>query len=191
MSTESTTDDPVAAAISANLTRSDSHRAVPLIIGIDPGASGAMVLLDPETRDLWRWQDMPTVESATGRRLVSAPMVAETLCAWRSLAEATGRRVVAIVEEVGAMPGQGVSSMFSFGRSFGVLLGALAALSIPVEMARPATWKRKAGIGADKGAARRTAQERFPHRAELFARVRDDGRAEAALLALWRGEGRE
>lgn len=191
MSTESITDDPAAAAIRANLVRSDTHRAVPLIIGIDPGISGALVLLDPESRDLWRWADMPTVETAAGRRAVSAPLLAETLCAWRTLAESAGRSVIAIVEEVGAMPGQGVSSMFSFGRSFGVLLGALAGLSVSVETIRPASWKRKSGVGSDKGAARRIAQERFPRRAELFSRVRDDGRAEAALLALWRGESRD
>lgn len=174
----------------ANMVRSNAHQLGPLIIGIDPGASGAMVLLDPETRDLWRWADMPVVETASGKRQVSAPMLAETLMAWRTLAESAGRASVAIVEEVGAMPGQGVTSMFSFGRSFGVILGVLAALNLPVELVRPAVWKRKAGIGADKGAARRTAQERFPARVALFARVRDDGRAEAALLALWRAEAR-
>lgn len=190
MSTESITDDPAAAAIRANLVRSDTHRAAPLIIGIDPGATGALALLDPETRDLWRWADMPVVETASGKRQVSAPMLAETLMAWRTLAESAGRASVAIVEEVGAMPGQGVTSMFSFGRSFGVILGVLAALNLPVELVRPAVWKRRAGIGPDKGAARRIAQERLPRRAELFSRVRDDGRAEAALLALWRAEAR-
>ena len=179
--------DPVEAAVRANLIRADGHQLDPLIIGVDPGISGALVLLDPATMRIWKWSDMPVID-AGGKRSVSASMLAITIAEWRSLAEACGRRLLAIVEEVGAMPGQGVTSMFNFGRSYGLVIGVLAANSVPTEFARPAVWKRGAGISKDKGRARKTAQERFPVAASVFVRVKDDGRAEAALLAMWRAE---
>ena len=179
--------DPIEVAMLANMVRSNAHQLGPLIIGVDPGISGALVLLDPATMRVWKWSDMPTAES-NGKRTVSATLLALTIAEWASLASATGRRLLAIVEEVGAMPGQGVTSMFSFGRSFGVILGVLAGTGVAIELVRPAIWKKGAGIGKDKGSARKAAQERFPDAADLFARVKDDGRAEAALLARWRAE---
>lgn len=171
----------------ANMVRSNAHQLGPLIVGVDPGISGALVLIDPATMRVWKWADMPTAES-NGKRSVSATMLALTIAEWSSLASATGRRLEAIVEEVGAMPGQGVTSMFSFGRSFGVILGVLAGTGVSIQTVRPAVWKKAARISKDKGSARKAAQERFPDSADLFARVKDDGRAEAALLARWRAE---
>lgn len=182
-----TSGDPVAVAMMANLVRSNAHQLDPLIIGVDPGISGALVMLDPATMRIWKWTDMPVIE-AGGKRTVSATMLALTIAEWASLASATGRRLQAIVEEVGAMPGQGVTSMFSFGRSFGTLIGVLAGTGVATEFARPAAWKKGAGLTKDKGAARKAAQERFPDAAGVFAQVKDDGRAEAALLARWRAE---
>ena len=69
-----------------------------------------------------------------------------------------------------------------------VILGVLAGNGVATELVRPAVWKKAARIGKDKGSARKAAQERFPDAADLFARVKDDGRAEAALLARWRAE---
>ena len=74
------------------------------------------------------------------------------------------------------------------GLAIGVILGVLAGTGVAIELVRPAIWKKGAGIGKDKGSARKAAQERFPDAADLFARVKDDGRAEAALLARWRAE---
>ena len=90
---------------------------------------------------------------------------------------------VAWVEDVHSMPGQGVASTFKFGRSVGVVEGALSALGIPIRWVSPAKWKKAMGLPADKGAARRRAIELWPDHAHLFARVKDDGRAEAALIA--------
>ena len=92
-------------------------------------------------------------------------------------------KIVAI-EEVGAMPGQGVTSMFNFGYSAGILAGVCAGLKLPVSLYRPAVWKRAAGVPADKGGARQMAQRFWPGCRD-FDRVKDDGRAEAALLARW------
>ena len=70
-----------------------------------------------------------------------------------------------------------------------VILGVLAGNGVAIELVRPAVWKKAARISKDKGSARKAAQERFPDSAGLFARAKDDGRAEAALLARWRAEG--
>ncbi|NDC04371.1 MAG: hypothetical protein EBZ81_15760 [Betaproteobacteria bacterium] len=93
---------------------------------------------------------------------------------------------VAVVEQVNAMPGQGVSSMFSFGQAYGVVLGVLAGLSIPATAVTPAIWKKALKLNSGKDAARAKAAQLWPSHAGEFKRVKDDGRAEAALLAYYR-----
>jgi crossover junction endodeoxyribonuclease RuvC len=90
------------------------------------------------------------------------------------------------IERVNAMPGQGVSSVFSFGRSYGLVLGALGALRVPVHLVSPADWKRRMRLDRDKNSARAMATRMFPDAGHYFTRVRDHDRAEAALLA-WFG----
>lgn len=144
------------------------------ILGIDPGASGAMALLDGDV--LVRVADMPTI-MVKGRSKVLPGGVVDLIVAWKPDQIA--------LEDVGAMPGQGVTSMFSFGRSVGILEGVIAALGYPLVMVRPATWKRAAGVPADKDAARLMATRLWPDQSAMFSRKKDDGRAEAALLARW------
>ena len=144
------------------------------ILGIDPGASGAMALLDGDV--LVRVADMPTI-MVKGRSRILAPGVVDLIV------ETKPDKIV--LEDVNAMPGQGVSSMFSFGRGLGVLEGVIAALGYPLIMVRPAKWKRDAGVPADKDAARLMATRLWPDHSAMFARKKDDGRAEAALLARW------
>ncbi len=91
----------------------------------------------------------------------------------------------AYIEQVGAMPGQGVSSMFAFGEAFGLAKGVLAGLGIPVQSVPPARWKRALGLNSGKDAARAKAAATWPQQAGEFKRVKDDGKAEAALIALW------
>ena len=83
------------------------------------------------------------------------------------------------------MPGQGVTSMFSFGRSLGILEGTLAGLDIPYTLVTPQVWKKAMGANASKDGAREMAMRLWPSKSELFKRKKDDGRAEAALLALY------
>lgn len=150
------------------------------IIGCDPGAAGAIAVLDARSGDLVQVFDMPSVDVITGgktKRRVSPEMLASDL---RLYADAT-----AIVELVGAMPGQGSVSMFAFGEAAGLVRGVLAGLSIPVERVTPAKWKRDMGINASKDGARAKAAQLWPAHAGEFKRVKDDGRAEAALLARW------
>jgi crossover junction endodeoxyribonuclease RuvC len=148
-----------------------------MILGIDPGASGALAWID-DAGMLLAVEDMPAMDVSVGgkmRRRVSAPMLAALI------RETMPTR--AYVERVAAMPGQGTASMFSFGFSAGLVDGVLAGLNIPVTYVHPAVWKKAAGLSADKGTARYRAAQLFPEQAAKFARVKDDGRAEAALIA--------
>ena len=90
-----------------------------------------------------------------------------------------------VVESVHSMPGQGVTSSFNFGRSLGATEGVFAACGRPIVYVSPARWKRSLGLSADKTASRRRAIELWPDRTALFGRVKDNGRAEAALIAYW------
>jgi len=90
-----------------------------------------------------------------------------------------------IVEKVSAMPGQGVTSMFSFGRSLGVVEGIVAAYDIPVTYVMPSVWTKGIGRGLGKDASRARACELYPSHQKSFARVKDDGRADAVLIGAW------
>ena len=83
------------------------------------------------------------------------------------------------------MPKQGVTSSFNFGRSKGVVEGVFAAAGRPIVYVSPGVWKRALGLSKDKGASRRRAIELWPDHTDKFRRAKDDGRAEAALIALW------
>lgn len=91
----------------------------------------------------------------------------------------------AFLERVGAMPGQGVSSMFAFGRALGIVEGVLGALCLPFTWLAPAQWKMALRVPADKGAARARASQLLPAGATHWPLVKHDGRAEAALIGLY------
>jgi crossover junction endodeoxyribonuclease RuvC len=142
-------------------------------IGIDPGLSGAVALLD-ENLNLVSVADIPVMPLRKGKNQVNA---AELTTRLRHVPEAS----TAYLEAVSAMPGQGVSSMFSFGTSYGIVQGVLAALGIPVVLVTPQAWKKRAGLsGKDKDMARTLAIRLYPT-AEL-SRKKDIGRADAILI---------
>jgi len=147
------------------------------IIGIDPGASGAIALLVNGV--LVSVHDMPTVtvERNKAQKCQVCPAGLSLLMQQLSPHRAT-------VEKVGAMPGQDVSSMFSFGRSVGIIEGVLAARQIPVTFTTPQAWQKQSGAAKGKDGSRQRVMELFPSQAHLFARVKDDGRADAVLIAL-------
>jgi crossover junction endodeoxyribonuclease RuvC len=150
------------------------------IIGIDIGSQGALALLSPDGA-LLEIADMPILrDGPKSRPNVNAPLLAEIVYRWQAKQ--------AFVEYVGARPGEGPTGAFSFGRSKGVIEGVCAAAGLPVAFLTPPVWKRAVGIppGKDgaKDAARSEAIRRWPGQATLFARVKDDGRAEAALIAV-------
>jgi len=151
-----------------------------LVLGIDPGLGGALALLTSEGM-LVDVDDMPVLsDGAAGRRAINVPLLTARVRAWGA--------DMAFVELVGPRPGEGAVGAFGFGRSRGIIEGTLGALAVPVEMVAPAWWKRRVGIPpgkiGTKDAARSEAIRRWPARADLFARVKDDGRAEACLIAV-------
>lgn len=151
-----------------------------MILGIDPGVSGALCLVDPKTKKIVALVDMPTVVvtiNKKNRNVIAAPLIAEAI---KRLNPSK-----AILEKVGVRPGEGALGAFTFGRGVGQLEGVLAALGVPTESVMPATWKRKLDVPADKGGARLKAMTMFPDHAAEFKRVKDDGRAESALIAYY------
>ena len=148
------------------------------ICGIDPGLSGAVGFITP-AGEFVAVYDMPTLPTTTGRRQVDAAQLAAIL---REHSPA-----FAMVERVGARPGEGATGAFSFGHTFGTITAVLAALGLRHGLVQPAVWKRRAGIppGADKVASVAVCKRLLPRAGEHLTRVRDDGRAEALLLALY------
>lgn len=149
------------------------------LLGVDPGAGGALALFDTEAGSV-EVVDMPVVTIKRGSRNVRQVQPALLVDAIAQL-----RPDRAVVERVSAMPGQGVSSTFAFGRSLGVIEGALAGLGISYTDVPPATWTKAMKVRGGKDGARNRAIELYPRQAGLFARVKDDGRADATLIATW------
>lgn len=145
----------------------------PIILGIDPGKTGALAALDAATGALIWVEDMP--DPLTGA----------------ALADLLQNEIVAraVVEQQAGRPGQSSSAMFKFGTGYGIIQGVLGALRIPYVLTTPAKWKADlGGLKADstkdkKTLSRLRAQQLWPEQANAFARVKDDGRAEACLLA--------
>jgi crossover junction endodeoxyribonuclease RuvC len=147
-------------------------------LGIDPGATGALVLL--ENLLPIEWTAMPTLKIGTATR-VNAPALAD----W--IASCCCEHVY--VEQVHAMPGQGVTSMFNFGHSCGTVMGVLGAMGIPHTMITPQSWKKAAGlIGTDKDAARARAIQLWPKWRDLDKKGKGQALADAALIALYGGK---
>ena len=149
------------------------------VLGVDPGAGGALALLDTDLAAL-AVCDMPTAMVAVGkaqRRQISEIWLASTLRLYEP--------DLAFIERVHALPKQGVTSSFTFGMAYGMVRGVLAALAVPTHLITPNEWKKSFRLGPDKNEARLIAARMFPANASSFTRVRDDGRAEAALLALF------
>lgn len=150
-------------------------------IGVDPGFTGAVACYCPEARTLIV-EDMPVIKDpSSGRPIVNHPVLYAML-------RPTIQNVSAMVEKVHAMPNQSAQSGFRFGEGFGALQMALFAHEIPTHFVSPAAWKKYFRLSKDKGASRGLATQRFPANADQFKRVKDDGRAEAALIALYAAE---
>ncbi len=148
-----------------------------ILCGIDPGLSGALCIIDDAGWvSVW---DMPTHSLTRGgknKRELDAHELS------RMLSLPIGH---VFVERVGAMPGQGVSSVFAFGKAYGIILGVIACRAIPMTMVNPRVWKAALAVPAAKDGARARASQLMPEAADQWRRVKDDGRAEAALICLW------
>jgi crossover junction endodeoxyribonuclease RuvC len=147
------------------------------ILGIDPGAHGAVAVLD-EGGQLLDVLDMPSTREANGRTATNAPLLAGIL--------ARSRARIAFCEFVGPRPTDAKTAAFSFGRARGVIEGCAGAIGLPIVFLTPASWKRLADIPPgheSKDVARTRAIARWPAHAEFFRRKADVNRAEAALIA--------
>jgi crossover junction endodeoxyribonuclease RuvC len=145
-----------------------------IVIGIDPGSTGAIAcFVDGELLDV---EDMPVADGCVVAALLRSVLVEFAVAGFDD-------RPVVVVEKVHAMPKQGVSSTFKFGRSLGVIEGVVGGLAWPLTWVTPQDWKKGTGlIGKDKDAARLLAIETWPEHAKTFERRKDVGRADAALI---------
>jgi crossover junction endodeoxyribonuclease RuvC len=153
----------------------------PLVLGIDPGLSGGIAALHGS--EILCLADLPSIAVTRGKRTRREYLPGELVEIVRSiLAQVHGAtEVLALVERVHSMPGQGVASSFAFGLGTGLIVGVLATLHVAFEWVEPRAWKRGVGLlqGSDKGASLELAQRLYPT-AEIG---RKDGRAEALLIA--------
>lgn len=148
------------------------------ILGIDPGFSGGVASLNLATGALNVF-DMPVLTNKKGKTELNHLLLFELM------APPQDCQIMAVLEQVASRPGQGVSSTFRFGQGYGAIEMALAAHKIPVRYVTPTQWKKHFGLSKDKGASRGLATQRFPSHTKEFIRVKDDGRAEAALIAMY------
>lgn len=155
-----------------------------IVVGVDPGFGGALAFLDVDDDAVVHVDviDMPTLKLARGRK-VRRELDLSTLA--RLIDDRATSINHAFVEFAGARPGQGVASMFTFGRTYGATLGILAANFIPITTVTPMRWKRSLGVPAAKDGARARASELLPKSAHLWSVAVHAGRAEAALIALY------
>ena len=152
-----------------------------IIIGIDPGISGAISII--EDKKILEVYDTPTmIDGKKNKKQINGAQVTNII---KEILN-SGKEVIAVVEHVNAMPGQGVTSMFNFGQSFGVIKGICAALSIPIYFVRPSKWKKHFNlIKTNKDASRTKVIEVYPEISSKLHRKKDSNRADAILIALY------
>jgi len=152
-----------------------------LIIGIDPGINGAICFFqNGEVKDVL---EMPTMaEGKKNKRQVNGHQMYNELSL--RIKEYKTENINVVVEQVSAMPGQGVTSMFNFGQSFGVIKGICAAMQLPIFFVRPAKWKKHFElINTQKDASRTKAIEMFPKISSILSKKKDSNKADAILIA--------
>ena len=152
-----------------------------LIIGIDPGLSGSICFF--ENGKILDVIEMPTMaEGKKNKKQVNGAQVYNEIFIRISKIEKQNIKVV--IEQVSAMPGQGVTSMFNFGQSFGILKGICSAMQLPMFFVRPAKWKKHFNlINSEKDASRTRAIEIFPYFSSQLSKKKDSNKADAILIA--------
>ncbi len=152
-----------------------------LIIGIDPGISGSICFF--EDGRILEVIEMPTMtEGKKNKRQVNGAQIFNEIS--KKINKNGKQNVRVIIEHVSAMPGQGVTSMFNFGQSFGILKGICSAMQLPMYFVRPAKWKKYFGlINSEKDASRTRAIEMFPYFSSHLSKKKDSNKADAILIA--------
>ena len=152
-----------------------------LIIGIDPGISGSICFFD--NGEIIDVIEMPTMtDGKKNKKQVNGSQIYNEILKRVDNLEKKDIRVV--IEQVSAMPGQGVTSMFNFGQSFGILKGICSAMQLPMYFVRPAKWKKYFNlIKSEKDASRTRAIEIFPYFSSQLSKKKDSNKADAILIA--------
>jgi hypothetical protein len=163
-------------------------------IGVDAGLTGALSGYDPASRDLLFCHDMPTDKVAVNgkeRNRLSAIRLLHLLGPWRGSKAIIEHPEIRPMKTRNKQDGSfrertpGAQGMFSFGEAYGITLAVLVTSGLFVVEVRPYIWMKGMGVGAGKDEKRRIAAQRYPRWADDFMRVKDDGRAESALIAEW------
>jgi crossover junction endodeoxyribonuclease RuvC len=156
------------------------------IIGIDPGLSGAIAVL--ENNKVLNIFDMPVMsEGKKNKRQLNSALLVSLLKENIDQSE----EVSIVVEQVNAMPGQGVTSMFNFGQTFGAIKGVCAALELPIFFVRPSKWKKYFElINSSKDSSRTKAIEMYPMLSKQLAKKKDVNKSDAILIARFFSETR-
>jgi len=152
-----------------------------LIIGIDPGISGSICFFqDGEILDVI---EMPTMtEGKKNKKQVNGSQIFNEIS--ERIKKIDKKNIKVVIEHVSAMPGQGVTSMFNFGQSFGILKGICSAMRLPMYFVRPIKWKKYFNlINSEKDASRTRAIEIFPYFSPKLSRKKDSNKADAILIA--------
>ena len=150
-----------------------------LIIGIDPGITGGISIL--KNKKVLEVYDTPTmIDGKKNKRQVNGSQITNIIKEQLK----NDNEIMVVVEHVNAMPGQGVTSMFNFGQSFGVIKGICAALSLPIHFVRPTKWKKHFNlIKTNKEASRTKVIEIYPEISNKLSRKKDSNKADAILIA--------
>ena len=156
------------------------------IIGIDPGLKGAIaVLQDNKVKEIFDVPVMP--EGKKNKRQLNSAQLVKLLKDIIS----DNEEIAVVVENVSAMPGQGVTSMFNFGQTFGAIKGICAALGLPIFFVRPAKWKKHFDlINSSKDASRTKAIEMYPSLSDQLSKKKDVNKSDAILIARFYSETR-
>ena len=150
-----------------------------IIFGIDPGVSGAISIL--ENKKVIEIFDMPTmIDGKKNKRQINGSEVTNIIKKRFN----DGKEIIVVVEHVNAMPGQGVTSMFNFGQSFGVIKGICSALNLPIYFVRPTKWKKHFNlIKTNKDASRTKVIQTYPEISSQLSKKKDSNKADAILIA--------
>ena len=152
-----------------------------LIIGIDPGISGSICFFD--NGEILDVIEMPTMtDGKKNKKQVNGSQIYNEIL--KRVNNPAKQDVKVVIEQVSAMPGQGVTSMFNFGQSFGILKGICSAMQLPMYFVRPAKWKKYFGlINLEKDASRTRVIEMFPYFSSHLSKKKDSNKADAILIA--------
>ena len=159
-----------------------------LIIGIDPGISGAICFF--ENGEVKEIIEMPTMaDGKKNKKQINGTQIYNEIL--RRIRNFSKKDIFVVIEQVSAMPGQGVTSMFNFGQTFGAIKGVCAALELPIFFVRPSKWKKHFElINSSKDSSRTKAIEMYPKLSNQLAKKKDVNKSDAILIARFYSETR-